>query len=172
MRVDLLGLVLVQTDEAVEDIVASGGVVIATLVIGEVVLHRADGQLLLEPIDLVEEKNDRCLDKPPGVADGVEQSKGLLHTVDGFIFEKQLIVLGNGDQEENGGDVLEAVDPLLAFATLSTDVEHTVRKIANNESRFRNTGRLDTRSQNILVVGHIVRRGDTGDIIEVAATAC
>lgn len=65
MCVDLLGLVLVQADETVQDVVASSSVVGTALVVGEVVLHRADGQLLLESIDLVEEKNNRGLDKPP-----------------------------------------------------------------------------------------------------------
>lgn len=74
MRVDLLSLMLVETDEAVENVVARRSVVITTLVVREVILHRADGELLLEPIDLVEEKDDGRLDEPPGVADGVEQS--------------------------------------------------------------------------------------------------
>jgi hypothetical protein len=65
MGVDLLGLVLVQANEAVENVIASRGVVVAALVVREVVLHGADRQLLLESIDLVEEQNDRCLDKPP-----------------------------------------------------------------------------------------------------------
>jgi hypothetical protein len=92
MCVDLLGLVLVQADETVEDVVASSSVVGTTLVVREVVLHGADGQLLLESIDLVEEENDRCLDEPPRVANAVEQSQGFLHTVDGLIFEEQLVV--------------------------------------------------------------------------------
>lgn len=58
MCVDLLGLVLVQADETVEDVVASSSVVGTALIVREVVLHGADGQLLLESIDLVEEKND------------------------------------------------------------------------------------------------------------------
>jgi hypothetical protein len=92
MCVNLLSLVLVQADEAVEDVVASSSVVGAAFVVREVVLHGADGQLLLESIDLVEEKNDRCLDEPPRVANAVEQGQGFLHTVDSLIFEEQLIV--------------------------------------------------------------------------------
>lgn len=68
MRVDLLCLVLVQADESVKDVVACRRIVITTLVIGEVVLHRADRQLLLESVDLVEEENDGGLDEPSGVA--------------------------------------------------------------------------------------------------------
>lgn len=69
VRVNLLRLVLVQADESVQDVVARGRIIITTLVIGEVVLHRADRQLLLESVDLVEEENDGGLDEPSGVAD-------------------------------------------------------------------------------------------------------
>merc|ERR1712137_1444159 len=61
MGVNLLGLMLVQRDEAVEDVVASSSVVWAALVVGEVVLHWADGELLLEAINLVEEQDDGCM---------------------------------------------------------------------------------------------------------------
>jgi len=87
MSVNLLSLVLVERDESVQDVVAGGGVVWAAFVVGEVVLHWADRQLLLEAIDLVEEQDDGCLDEPPRVADGVEQCEGFLHAVDGFVFE-------------------------------------------------------------------------------------
>ena len=56
--VDLLLLGLVEGHETVEDVVAGSGVVGAPLVVREVVLHGAHGQLLLESVDLVEEKND------------------------------------------------------------------------------------------------------------------
>ncbi len=86
-----------------------------TFVVGEVVLHGAHGQLLLESIDLVQEQDDGGLDEPPRVADGVEQCESFLHTVDRLVFEQELVVLGDGDQEQNRGDVLEAVYPLLTF---------------------------------------------------------
>ena len=168
MGVDLLGLVLVERDESVENVVAGGGVVWATLVVGEVVLHGADGKLLLEPIDLVQEQDDGCLDEPSRVADGVEQCEGFLHTVDGLIFEQQLVVLGDGDKEQNGGDVLEAVDPLLALGTLTTDVEHAVGQVANDEGGLSDTCGLDTRAEDILVVGDVVGGGDAVNRVEVA----
>lgn len=67
--VNLLRLVLVQADESVQDVVTRRRIIITALVIGEVVLHRADRQLLLESVDLVEEENDGRLDEPSGVAD-------------------------------------------------------------------------------------------------------
>lgn len=115
MGVDLLGLVLVERDETVQDVIAGRGVVWATLVIGEVVLHGAHGQLLLKPVDLVQEQDDGSLDEPPRVANRVEQGQGFLHTVDSLVLEQELVVLGDGDEEEDGGDILEAVYPLLSF---------------------------------------------------------
>lgn len=156
MGVDLLLLGLVQRHEAVENVVAGGSVIGATLVIREVVLHGADGQLLLEAVDLVEEENDRGLDEPAGVADRVKQGESFLHTVDGLVLEQQLVVLGDGDQEEDGGDILEAVNPLLTLRSLATHVEHAVGQIANNEGGLGDTSGLDTRAENILVSGEIV----------------
>ena len=91
--VDLLGFGLVQRYKAVEDVIASSGVVRATFIVGEVVLHRTEWQLLLESIDLIEEENDAGLDEPPGIADAVKQCESFLHTVDSLVFEQQLVVL-------------------------------------------------------------------------------
>ena len=73
--------------------------------------------------NLVEEEDDRRPDEPSRVADGVKERQGLLHTVDVLVFVEELVVLGDGDEEDDGCDVLEAVDPLLALRTLSSDVE-------------------------------------------------
>lgn len=68
---------LVQRNEFVEEEVASGIVVIATVEIGEVVVKRRSSQFLLEQINLVQEQDDRSLDEPSRVADGVEKSERL-----------------------------------------------------------------------------------------------
>lgn len=72
MRINLLGFVLIQADESVQDIIASQSIIFTTFVIREVVLHRAGRKLLLETIDFVQEKNNGGLDKPSGVANRVE----------------------------------------------------------------------------------------------------
>lgn len=166
--VDLFLLRLVERDEAVEDVVASGGVVSTALVVGEVVLHRADRELLLEAVDLVEEENDRRLDEPSRVADGVEQGERFLHTVHRLILKQDLVVFGDGDQEQNRGDVLEAVDPLLTLGTLTTDVEHAVCQVANDKRGLGDTGGLDTRTKDVLVSWQVVGLRDTVDRVKVA----
>lgn len=93
-----------------------------------------------------------------------------MHTVDSLIFEEQLVVFRDGDKEQNGGDVLKAMDPLLTLGTLTTDVEHAVGKIANDEGSLGDTGRLDTGAENILVVGNVVRLSNAVYRVEVAMT--
>jgi len=58
VSVDLLGLMLVQANESVQDVVACQCVIITTFVVGEVVLHWADWELLLEAINLVQKQDD------------------------------------------------------------------------------------------------------------------
>jgi len=58
MSVDLFLLGLVERYKSVEDIVASGSIVRATLVVWEVILHWADRQLFLEAINLVQEEDN------------------------------------------------------------------------------------------------------------------
>ena len=58
MRVDLFcRCALVERDKAVEQVVACGVVVVATVVIREVVTERRARELLCEQVDLVEEKD-------------------------------------------------------------------------------------------------------------------
>lgn len=168
MGVDLLLFGLVERHETIENVVACCGIVGTALVVREVVLHGADGQLLLETIDLVEEENYRSLDEPSRVANRVEQRQSFLHTVDGLIFKQQLVVFGDGDQEQNRRHVLEAVNPLLPLGTLTTDVKHPIGQVAYNEGSFGNTGGLDTRAENILVSGEIVGLSNTLHGIKVA----
>ena len=113
MRIDLFCLGLIQGHEPIEYVVASGGIIgssylpvrgavlrgigheivtkkmgAATFIIREVILHWAHRQFLLESINLIQEKDDAGLDEPPRVADAVEKSERLLHSVHRFILEK------------------------------------------------------------------------------------
>jgi len=79
-----------------------------------------------------------------------------LHTVDRLVFEEKLVVLGDGDEEENGSDILEAVDPLLSLGALATDIKHAVCEIADDECSLGDTCGLDTRAKHVLVIGNVV----------------
>jgi hypothetical protein len=62
------------------------------------------------------------------------------------------------------------MDPFLTLGTLTTDVEHAVGKIANDEGGLGDTGRLDTGAEDILVVGNVVRLGNAVYRVKVAIT--
>jgi len=83
-----------------------------------------------------------------------------LHSVDGLIFEEQLIVLGDGDQEQDSSDILEAVDPFLSLGSLSTNVKHAISQILNDEGGFCDTGGFDSRPEDVLVIWHVVMGSD------------
>lgn len=166
MSVDLLRLVLVQRNESVQDIVACRSIIRSTFInirslvlptvvadliqlafiVREIILHGGHGEFLLESVDLVQKEDDRGLDKPSGIADGVKESQSFLHSVDGLVFKEQLIVLGNGNEEKNRRDVLKTVDPFLSLGSLASNIEHTVGKLANDESGLGDTGGLHSRS--------------------------
>jgi hypothetical protein len=105
----------------------------------------------------------------PRVADGVKQGQGLLHSVDCLIFEQKLIVLGDGDEEKDGGNVLEAVNPLLSLGSLTTDVEHSVGEVTDDERGLGDTSGLDTRPEDILIVRHVVGGRNSRDVIKVVS---
>lgn len=92
------------------------------------VLRKTNGQqatldLLLKEIFFIEEQNDRCVDEPLVVADGVEQAQALVHAIRRLVLVKHLVVLRQGHAEYDRCHVLEAVYPLLALGPLTADIE-------------------------------------------------
>ena len=67
--------------------------------------------LILEQISLVEEEDHGSLSEPARVADLLEQVERLDDAVRVLVLVQHLIVLADGGNEQNGGHVLEAVDP-------------------------------------------------------------
>src|SRR5436190_2230670 len=43
------------------------------------------------------------------------------------LFEQHLVVLAQGNTEDDGGDVFEAVNPLLPFTSLPANIKHAGR---------------------------------------------
>jgi len=60
--------------------------------------------------------------------------------------------------------------PLLPFRSLATDIEHAVGEVADDEGGLGDTRCLDTRAEDILIVGDIVWCRDAVNGIEVAGT--
>lgn len=72
-------------------------------------------------------------------------------TYHSLIFNQDLIVFGNSHQEDDGSNILKAMNPLLSFRALTTDIKHAVSQVTNNEGSFGNTGCLNARSKNVLI---------------------
>src|ERR1700678_3496772 len=94
----------------------------------------------------------------------MQTGKGTYHAL---ILIQHLIVLTQTDQEYKRGHVLETVDPLPTFTPLATDIEQLIRQIANLERRFRDSCRLHTTPEDVLVGWEIRRGGHMVDRVEV-----
>lgn len=46
------------------------------------------------------------------------------------LLQEDLVVFAQSHAEDDGGDVFEAMDPLLSLAALTTDIEHAVHLIS------------------------------------------
>ena len=57
------------------------------------------------------------------------------------VFDKDMIVATDRDEEEHDLDIIKDVYPLFPFRSLSTHVEHAVCKAAGLEDRFTDAGR-------------------------------
>lgn len=56
--------------------------------------------------------------------------------VDGFIFEEELIVFGNSDEEKNCGDIFEVVNLFFMFRLLVINIKYVVGEVVDNECGF------------------------------------
>ena len=156
--------------KAPEQVLCSLIYVAAARVIGKVRCQWRSKQLLLEDIDFVEEEDDARPDEPAGVDNGIKQQQALHHTVLINGFEEHLVVLAEGDAEDDRRDVFEAMDPFLALAPLTTNVKHAVKRLAaasfeicfvhvlyaelaHLEPRLVDTRRFRTRSQHVHFAG-------------------
>lgn len=60
------------------------------------------------------------------------------------ILVEHLVVFGDGDKEDDGGNVLEAVDPLFTLGALSSNIKHAVLELSDLKVGLGDTSRLDT----------------------------
>jgi len=67
------------------------------------------------------------------------------------VFNQNVIVSTNRDQEEYYLHVVEHVNPLLPFGSLTTDIKHPIGEISELENSLSNARSTQTSSQNVLV---------------------
>jgi len=163
VREDQAVLVLIDLQEAGLDVLARIRKAIVTIVFGEAHFDVDFGQFVLEQIDLVEKENDGGLCKVFIVGDGFEDFDGFVDAVFLLVFVQRLVVLADGGHKDDGGHILEAVDPLPAFVALSADVEEFEVDVVNLERAFHDARRAQTGAQNIVACGGVFGFGDTVD---------
>ena len=116
---DLLIGALVHLDELVPEIVAAIFVVVGLAVVVREILVRSLDLLLAnlrrKEVALVEEEDHGGADEPPAVAYLIKEGYCLDHAVNLVILGEHLVVLTQGDNENNGVHPIETVGPLLAL---------------------------------------------------------
>ena len=63
-----------------------------------------------------------------------------------------MVESADSDQEEHNLDIVEDVDPLLPFGSLSTNIEHLVREVSSLENGLADARRAETCAEDILVI--------------------
>jgi hypothetical protein len=89
-------------------------------------------------------------------------------TYSGFVLVQHLIVLGHGDTEDDGGDVFEAVDPLLSFGSLTAHVEQLEVEVLERKVHLDNAGGLHSGPQNVLFGRHVLLSSKSIQIVQEA----
>jgi hypothetical protein len=129
VRVNIFGLVGKRVADIAKFLTDKFGSVLVTvvaLVLGEGGLQGgATGQLVLEQILLVQEQDHGGLGEPLGNADLVEQLQRFVHSVSFAIFVEGQIEARQGYDKKYGGNILEAIHPLLSLGTLASYVNQT-----------------------------------------------
>ena len=74
----------------------------------------------------------------------------------GLVLMQHLIVLGHGNTEDDGGDVLETVDPLFPLRPLPTHVEELEVEVLEGEVHLHDARCLHSRPQDVLLCRLVV----------------
>lgn len=74
----------------------------------------------------------------------------------------------DGHEEQHDLHVVENVDPLLSFRTLTADVEHLECEVTSVEDSLANTCRSKARTQNVLISGNVVLLEQPAEVAHVA----
>ena len=100
--------------------------------------------------------------------DGPSPSPRAFGTYAILVLHQALVVSADRYQEHKAVDVLEAMYPLLPFGSLTTDIEHPVRQLAQVEDRLGDTGRLQSGLQEVLVCRNVTLLPETVEVIAKA----
>lgn len=122
--VELLGTVLPHRIEHANEVVLNVAKVtgVATEIL-EVILDVPHLNLIGQEVGLVEEEDDGDASEAAVVDDGVKDVDALLEPVSRAVFQESLVVLAGAHEEEDGRDLVKALEPLLSLRPLTSDVD-------------------------------------------------
>ena len=84
----------------------------------------------------------------------------------GLILVKNLVVFRHGHTEDDGGDILETVDPFFSLWSLAAHVEQLEVEVFEWEVNLDNARGLDPGPQDILLSGLVVLRSQAVQIVK------
>mmetsp|Transcript_590 Transcript_590/g.782 ORF Transcript_590/g.782 Transcript_590/m.782 type:complete len:261 (+) Transcript_590:203-985(+) len=122
--------------------------------------------LLCKQIAFVEEEDNGCLSKPPGITDLVEKIERLVHAVGAFVFKKHLVIFRDSSHKQHSCDVFKAMDPLLAFVPLAANIKHLELVAVDLERVLHNPCCADAGAEHVLLRRDIAGRRDLTDLFE------
>ena len=79
----------------------------------------------------------------------------------GLVLVQHLVVLGHGNAEDDGGDVLKTMDPLFPLRPLTTHVEQLEVEVLEGEVDFDDARCLHPRPQDVLLCRLVVLRSQS-----------
>ena len=94
------------------------------LEVGEVLADADRSHLLHQQVHLVEEEDNGDVGEELVVGDGLEDVHGLHQAVGAPVLHQDLVVLAGRHHEQDGGDAVEALEPLLPLGALAAHVHH------------------------------------------------
>ena len=83
-----------------------------------------------------------------------------MHSIRRFVFDENLIVFAQSHDEDDGGDIFEAMNPFLSLRSLAADVEDTKVEIFKGEIDLDDAGGFNSSAKNILGAGQVLVRAD------------
>ena len=152
-----------EIQDAVVEVLGRASVVAERTLRDDVARHNFLGKDIL----LVEEEHDGGIGKGSVVAHRAEQLQRLDHAVGPLGLGEGLVVLRKGGDEDDGVDLVEAVDPLAPLGPLPSDVVHFELDAVDAIALHDHLRRSDARQEDVLR-GRLVRwAGDAGEVVEV-----